>query len=84
MDNFSAAPTDLTLTRISEEKRFLLLSKEEMLSDGQDEPVTSMPEKKREEAEKLQRDSRNRESFDLNETRESSTETFDPMNPPSF
>lgn len=67
-----------------EEKRFLLLSKEEMLSDGQDEPITSMPEKKREEAEKLQRDSRDKESFDLNERRKCSTEPFDPMNPPSF
>lgn len=55
-----------------------------MLSDGQDEPITSMPEKKREEAEKLQRDSRDKESFDLNERRKCSTEPFDPMNPPSF
>jgi broad specificity phosphatase PhoE len=29
------------------EKRFCLMAKEEMQSDGQDEPVTSMPTKKR-------------------------------------
>lgn len=29
------------------EKRFCLMAKEEMLNDGQDEPVTSMPTKRR-------------------------------------
>ena len=31
-----------------QETRFCLMKKEEMLNDGQDEPVTSMPEKRRE------------------------------------
>merc|ERR1719291_635225 len=52
-----------------EEKRYLLLSKEEMLKDGQDEPVTSMPMKKRAEAQLLQSESK---------------QSFDVMNPPSF
>ena len=34
-----------------EETRYLLLSKEEMMKDGQDEPVTSMPTKQRQAAE---------------------------------
>lgn len=57
-----------------EEKRYLLLSKEEMLKDGQDEPVTSMPMKDREVAEEVRKNT---------ETRPHSY-SFDPMNPPSF
>lgn len=58
-----------------EEKRYLLLSKEEMMKDGQDEPVTSMPMKQRKMAECVRK-----ESNDVG----SKTYTFDPMNPPSF
>mmetsp|Transcript_25163 Transcript_25163/g.53209 ORF Transcript_25163/g.53209 Transcript_25163/m.53209 type:complete len:515 (-) Transcript_25163:323-1867(-) len=55
-----------------EEKRYLLLSKEEMMKDGQDEPVTSMPVKEREAAEKTRRQTTKK------------AYSFDPMNPPSF
>lgn len=58
-----------------EEQRFLLLSKEEMMKDGQDEPVTSMPVKDKQIAEKVRRDT-------LENT--SRAYSFDPMNPPSF
>ncbi len=54
------------------EKRYLLLSKEEMISDGQDEPVTSMPVKHQEIAENAQQHS----SPDVH--------SWDVMNPPSF
>lgn len=53
-----------------EEKRYLLLSKEEMMNDGQDEPVTSMPMKDKETAETVRRST--------------SGISFDVMNPPSF
>ncbi|KAL7538494.1 hypothetical protein ACHAXR_008598 [Thalassiosira sp. AJA248-18] len=53
-----------------EEKRYLLLSKEEMMNDGQDEPVTSMPMKDKETAETVRRST--------------SAISFDVMNPPSF
>jgi len=59
-----------------EEKRYLLLSKEEMMKDGQDEPVTSMPMKQRKMAENVRR-----------ETDSITADTaypFDVMNPPSF
>mmetsp|Transcript_30349 Transcript_30349/g.45279 ORF Transcript_30349/g.45279 Transcript_30349/m.45279 type:complete len:518 (-) Transcript_30349:7-1560(-) len=55
-----------------DEKRYVLLSKEELLKDGQDEPVTSMPMK--EKAESTQKKS----------SGEGKTYDFDPMNPPSF
>ena len=55
-----------------DEKRYVLLSKEELLKDGQDEPVTSMPMK--EMAENTQKKS----------SGEGKTYDFDPMNPPSF
>jgi hypothetical protein len=51
-----------------QEKRYVLLSKEEMLKDGQDEPITSMPMQ-------ALADSANK----LSETAE-----IDVMNPPSF
>mmetsp|Transcript_35191 Transcript_35191/g.84907 ORF Transcript_35191/g.84907 Transcript_35191/m.84907 type:complete len:520 (+) Transcript_35191:96-1655(+) len=57
-----------------EEKRYLLLSKEEMMKDGQDEPVTSMPVKDREAAEEI------RKSTEIGPR----VHSFDPMNPPSF
>ena len=50
---------------------YVLLSKEEMLKDGQDEPVTSMP--MQELADKAKIRSEGKESYSL-----------DPMNPPSF
>eukprot|EP01082_Thalassiosira_pseudonana_P011329 g10049.t1 g10049 contig4:1125957-1127663(-) len=53
------------------EERHVLLSKEEMLKDGQDEPVTSMP--MQELADKAKIRSEGKESYSL-----------DPMNPPSF
>lgn len=57
-----------------DEKRYLLLSKEEMMKDGQDEPVTSMPMKERVIADKVRRKTAvSGESY-----------SFDPMNPPSF
>ena len=57
-----------------EEKRYLLLSKEEMMNDGQDEPVTSMPEKAQSKAEEVRKNT------------ELTAEEYvlDPMNPPSF
>lgn len=61
-----------------EEKRYLLLSKEEMMndwSDGQDEPVTSMPMKEQEALESV------RESTEVSRLH---AESFDVMNPPSF
>ena len=58
-----------------EEKRYILLSKEEMVKDGQDEPVTSMPVKDKEMAEQSRR-----ASSDV----ASQAYSFDPMNPPSF
>lgn len=58
-----------------EEKRYLLLSKEEMMKDGQDEPVTSMPMKDKEAAEEVQRKTAISGSTSF---------PFDPMNPPSF
>lgn len=51
-----------------DEKRYVLLSKEEMLKDGQDEPITSMPMQ---------------ELADRANSRSHSNE-IDPMNPPSF
>jgi len=57
-----------------DEKRYLLLSKEEMMKDGQDEPVTSMPMKKKEMAQKV------RKKTEL----KSQSYSFDVMNPPSF
>jgi len=57
-----------------EEKRYLLLSKEEMMKDGQDEPVTSMPTKQRQAAEDVRR----------GDSVKPQTYTIDPMNPPSF
>jgi broad specificity phosphatase PhoE/predicted kinase len=57
-----------------EEKRYLLLSKEEMMKDGQDEPVTSMPMKDKEAADEVRRKT----------AVSSKTYSFDPMNPPSF
>lgn len=57
-----------------EEKRYLLLSKEEMLKDGQDEPVTSMPVKATAAAENARK---------LTGARPH-TYSFDVMNPPSF
>jgi broad specificity phosphatase PhoE len=51
-----------------EEKRYVLLSKEEMLKDGQDEPITSMPMQ---------------ELADRANSHTRST-SIDPMNPPSF
>lgn len=57
-----------------DEKRYLLLSKEEMMKDGQDEPVTSMPMKEKEIADEVRRKTAvSGESY-----------SFDPMNPPSF
>lgn len=55
------------------EKRYLLLSKEEMMKDGQDEPVTSMPVRDRKIAEHVRQATENSEIF-----------SFDVMNPPSF
>ena len=56
-----------------DEKRYVLLSKEEMMKDGQDEPVTSMPMK--ELADSVNSNtSKNR----------SGSYSFDIMNPPSF
>jgi broad specificity phosphatase PhoE len=54
-----------------EEKRYVLLSKEEMLKDGQDEPITSMPMQ---------------ELADRANSRHVHTKStdIDPMNPPSF
>ena len=63
-----------------EEKRYLLLSKEEMMKDGQDEPVTSMPVKEKAKAEKLRKQT---ENPDGDEKREHAY-SFDIMNPPSF
>ncbi|KAL9191025.1 hypothetical protein ACHAXT_000731 [Thalassiosira profunda] len=57
-----------------EEKRYLLLSKEEMLKDGQDEPVTSMPVKEKAAAEQVRKDAEKR----------AHAYSFDVMNPPSF
>ena len=57
-----------------EEKRYLLLSKEEMLKDGQDEPVTSMPVKEKAAAEEVRKTTEKR----------AHTYSFDVMNPPSF
>jgi hypothetical protein len=54
------------------EKRYLLLSKEEMMCDGQDEPVTSMPVKHQEAAESARQQS----TPDVH--------AWDVMNPPSF
>ncbi|KAL7511968.1 hypothetical protein ACHAXN_008925 [Cyclotella atomus] len=51
-----------------DEKRYVLLSKEEMLKDGQDEPITSMPMQ---------------ELADRANSHTRST-SIDPMNPPSF
>ena len=53
------------------EKRYVLLSKEEMLKDGQDEPITSMP---------MQELS---DRANSHHPRSEST-SIDPMNPPSF
>lgn len=53
------------------EKRYVLLSKEEMLKDGQDEPITSMPMQEL------------ADSANSHKSRTEST-TIDPMNPPSF
>lgn len=64
-----------------EEKRYLLLSKEEMMKDGQDEPVTSMPVKEKAKAEKLRKQTENPDGGD--EKREHAY-SFDIMNPPSF
>jgi hypothetical protein len=61
-----------------EEKRHLLLSKEEMMndwSDGQDEPVTSMPMKEQEPVEAV---TRRPTGIRLH------ADSFDVMNPPSF
>ena len=61
-----------------EEKRYLLLSKEEMMndwSDGQDEPVTSMPMKDQEATENVRKST---EGIRLH------ADSFDVMNPPSF
>lgn len=58
-----------------EEKRYLLLTKDEMMKDGQDEPVTSMPVKDKEIAESVRKES---------EGIASENYSFDPMNPPSF
>ena len=57
-----------------EEKRYLLLSKEEMLKDGQDEPVTSMPVKEQAAAEEVRKTTEKR----------AHAYSFDVMNPPSF
>lgn len=57
------------------EKRYLLLSKEEMMKDGQDEPITSMPMKEKKMAEAIRKSTEN--------ARKNSVE-FDVMNPPSF
>lgn len=57
------------------EKRYLLLSKEEMMKDGQDEPVTSMPVKDKEAAEAVRRESTGVRPHAY---------SFDVMNPPSF
>lgn len=57
-----------------DEKRYLLLSKEEMMKDGQDEPVTSMPVKEKKIAENVQKDT----------ARKTHSYSFDVMNPPSF
>jgi broad specificity phosphatase PhoE len=57
-----------------EEKRYLLLSKEEMMKDGQDEPVTSMPMKDKERAEHVRKSTEKRPH----------AYSFDVMNPPSF
>jgi len=57
-----------------EEKRYLLLSKEEMMNDGQDEPVTSMPVKGKVVAENARKNTESRPR----------APSFDPMNPPSF
>lgn len=54
-----------------EEKRYVLLSKEEMLKDGQDEPITSMP--MQEIADRASKRIQLSQSSDI-----------DPMNPPSF
>ena len=60
-----------------EEKRYLLLSKEEMsgMSDGQDEPVTSMPMKDKAMAEEVRRKTEN--NGDGTETKRSHAFTFD-------
>jgi len=58
------------------EKRYLLLSKEEMMNDGQDEPVTSMPMKDKAVAESVRKSTEN-------QTRPHA-HSFDVMNPPSF
>lgn len=58
-----------------DEKRYLLLSKEEMMKDGQDEPVTSMPVKQRKIAESIR---------EVSDSVAPETYSFDPMNPPSF
>lgn len=58
------------------EKRYVLLSKEEMISDGQDEPVTSMPMKDKAVAENVRKSTEN-------EKRPHAL-SFDVMNPPSF
>eukprot|EP00804_Cyclotella_cryptica_P018383 CCRYP_020368-RA/>CCRYP_020368-RA protein AED:0.27 eAED:0.27 QI:905/1/1/1/0.8/0.83/6/176/281 len=54
-----------------EEKRYVLLSKEEMLKDGQDEPITSMP--MQEIADRANKRALSSQPSDI-----------DPMNPPSF
>ena len=59
-------PTAVTRSVIS------FLSKEEMLKDGQDEPVTSMPMKEMADAAQQQ------------SSGDGKTYAFDPMNPPSF
>lgn len=55
-----------------EQKRHVLLSKEEMLKDGQDEPITSMPMKE------LADSANNRVE------KKKHAYSFDIMNPPSF
>lgn len=57
-----------------EEKRYLLLSKEEMMKDGQDEPVTSMPVKEKKMAQNVRKRTEHT----------SQPYSFDVMNPPSF
>lgn len=59
-----------------DEKRYVLLSKEEMLNDGQDEPITSMP--MQEVADRASKRAHSH-STDL-----SHSAGIDPMNPPSF
>ena len=55
-----------------EEKRYVLLSKEEMLKDRQDEPITSMPMQEL------------KDRANSHHSHTASSTSIDPMNPPSF